>query len=85
MKQILAIAFAFALAGTMLSGCNRDESRPAGAGGTVTTPSGSPSGSAGGTMDQDKQKRSTQPAAPGAPAGGAAGGASGGAAGTGTK
>ena len=50
MKRLLSVAFAFAVAGTMLSACDRDNnaSRPAGAGGTTSTaPSGSASGTTG--------------------------------------
>lgn len=81
MKRILSIAFAFAVAGTMLSGCDRDQaSRPAGAGGTTSTApsggaSGSASGSASGTTTPDPQKKS--PSAPGGASGGASGSASG--------
>lgn len=90
MKRLLSVAFAFAVAGTMLSGCGEraDNNRPAGAGGTTSTapsgsPSGSASGSASGTVNPDQPKRNpSSPATPGGAGGSGSGSASGG---TGSK
>ena len=64
MKQTLSIVFAFALAGALLSGCDRPADK-AGAGGTSAgqSSSGSASGSAGGTAGQS----STEKKAPSTP------------------
>ena len=65
MKRILSIVFALALAGGLLSGCDR----PAGTGGTASpsgSTSGSASGSAGSTSDQEK-KSAPAPTTPSTP------------------
>ena len=60
MKRILSIAFALAFAGTLLSGCDRNETnRPAGSGATGTTPS-TPSSPSAPAEKPEQQKRGTQ-------------------------
>jgi hypothetical protein len=58
MKQTLSIAFALALAGALLTGCDRPADK-AGAGGTSASgsTSGSASGSAGGTAGQPTEQK----------------------------
>ena len=63
MKRILFMGFALALAGGLLSGCDRDNAKPAGTG-LSGQGGGSTSGSAGGPPP-DEQKRSTAPSKPG--------------------
>jgi len=67
MKQTLSIVFALALAGALLSGCDRPADK-AGAGGTSAgqPSSGSPSGAAGGTAGQpiEKKKAPSGPSTP---------------------
>jgi hypothetical protein len=64
MKRILSIGFALALAGGLLSGCDRnDANKPAGSG-LSGQGGGSTSGSAGGPPP-DEQKRSSTPSKPG--------------------
>jgi hypothetical protein len=64
MKRILSIVFALALAGGLLSGCERDKpNQPAGTG-LSGQGGGSTSGSAGGPPPEE-QKRSTAPSKPG--------------------
>jgi hypothetical protein len=67
MKQILFITFALALAGALLSGCDRPADK-AGAGGTSAgqPSSGSASGSAGGTAGQPPEQKKA-PSGPSAP------------------
>jgi len=56
MKRVLPVVFALAFAGTLLSGCDRDSAnRPAGSGGTAS----SPSGSAGSSTEQPKKSPQT--------------------------
>lgn len=80
MKRIFSIAFAFALAGTILSGCDRDAdgNRSVGTGGTVSTPAGKAGGSASGTVNPEKGTASGS--ASGATSDGKSGSASGAAA-----
>jgi hypothetical protein len=67
MKQTLSIAFALALAGALLTGCDRPADK-AGAGGTSAsgTTSGSASGSAGagGTAGQSAEQKKKAPSSP---------------------
>lgn len=71
MKQTLSIVFALALAGTLLSGCDRPADQ-AGAGGTSAGKSatGSASGSAGGPAGPSSQQQKRSPSGPAAPGGG---------------
>ena len=80
MKRILSIAFALALAGGLLSGCDQNNAnRPAGSGGTASpsgSTSGSASGSAGSTSPDQPKKTTpapTTPAKPGSPSGSTSG------------
>jgi hypothetical protein len=76
MKQMFSIAFALALSGALLTGCDRNEGNRAASGGTSgsTSASGSASGSAGagGTAGQstEQQKRNPSPSTPGGGSGG---------------
>ena len=84
MKQILSIAFALALAGTMITGCE-NRSGSAGSGGTSASGSSSGSGSAGtsgsaGSSSSSEQKKPGGASAPSTPSGAGSAGS-----GTGSK
>ena len=72
MKRILSVVLAFALAGTLLSGCNRDQNRPAG-GGSTAAPSGSSGTSGSSTTGKQDQQKPKQPS-PSTPSGGSGSG-----------